>query len=189
MYKHGFADRAWPDWRALARTTSVLMLVLCAAIPACSRSRSIATGEEAEGVAVPCDDSIQELASLPSPWRVSLDELAVYHAEVNDLGRTGTDTDPKSARRFAKIALAVRSGSVVGIEVAPESQSIAQIKWGETTDGPVSHLHFGRCGQDRDGWLVYPGGVWVLRPACVKLIVSTSRESRLVSLSAGMACE
>lgn len=154
------------------------------------------------GAPFSCGEPIDAFDDLPEGYRAVGEVVAFPTEELLQRGRTGPDNDPGSARSFSKLGLVVRAGAVFQIHVAGDSQANALLHWGNTgPNDPVSSIAVPGCegtcdslvqpgcpdGEDRD-WVVYPGGLWTLEPACVSLIVLTGAERAVVDLPAGERC-
>lgn len=178
-----------------------LALFLVAVAAACS-SGDDDPSLPALGSSFSCGDPIGAFDDLPDDYRSVSEVVAFPTADLLQRGRIGPDNDPGSARAFSKFGLVVRAGAVFQIHVAGDSQANALVHWGNTgPDDPVSSISVGGCegscdslvqpgcpaGDDWD-WVVYPGGVWTLEPACVSLVVLTGSETAVVDLPVGERC-
>jgi hypothetical protein len=120
-------------------------------------------------VLMPCVDPIDETDDLPEGYRSTLDVVALPETTTHQRGRF----DPDSGFTFSKMGLLVRTGASFHIEVATRSLDNALIRWDNTGSiDPASPLRLQNCQGSRT-WLVYPGGVWTIEPACVTLLVLT----------------
>jgi hypothetical protein len=168
----------------------VLLVVLLAWSSSCHSNRS--TASLPMGVTINCDAAIDELADPPVGFRVWSDAVALPSEDREQgLGRSGPDNDPTSARRFAKVPLIIKRGEVVDLLVGAHSQRNVLVSWGKlTSSGPASHLTSERCSSSDDvgQWLVFPGGVWVLEPQCVELVVQVGRSREIAKLDVGQRC-
>lgn len=138
-----------------------------------------------------CGADTDVFESLPDGFAISdIDQLALADVQAHQIGRQGAPGDPDSARRFAKIALAVKNGARLTLLIHTESQGNALMTWGDRNS---SNLGFGvditACDEPADGWSMYPGGLWVLEPAYVRLIVqSQAEEPTTLDLPVGTTC-
>jgi hypothetical protein len=85
----------------------------------------------------------------------------------------------------------VRVGKPFEVVVPRAWRNRAAVDWGN--DGPrriTDHLQVRGCTPvgAHGKWLVYPGGIWVARPACVPIVVKTATSSRTVHVSVGARC-
>jgi hypothetical protein len=81
--------------------------------------------------------------------------------------------DPDSGFTFLQDRAPRTNGASFRIEVATRSLDNAWIRWDNTGSiDPASPLRLQNCQGSRT-WLVYPGGVWTIEPACVTLLVLT----------------
>ncbi len=99
-------------------------------------------------------------------------------------------SDPRWAL-FAKTALVVRVGTPFEVVVPPAWRNRVAVDWGNT--GPrqlTGHLQVRGCtpAGAHGKWLVYPGGYYVTKPACVPIVVKTATSSRTVHISVGARC-
>jgi hypothetical protein len=102
-------------------------------------------------------------------------------------GRTG-DPDP-AVRLFAKNGLVIKAGTTFELVVPDEAKDIVSIGWGVGPIKPSRRVAVScPTGASSSGWLAYPGGYWVPRPACVPLIVRASGEEQRVQIGLGTPC-
>ena len=79
-----------------------------------------------------CANSIETLSDPPERFVVGpLPVIAFVDAEIHRRGRQGTDNDPDSARKFAKIAIAARNGSQFTMLLHADSQGTALLDYGQ----------------------------------------------------------
>lgn len=182
----------------------VISLSLFVVIAGCTTASDSTGGLTGIGAAFSCADPIDAFDDVPDDFNVVSGVVAFPPQDfVLQRGRTGPDNDLDSSRAFSKFGLLVRSGATFEIHVDGESQANALIHWGNTgPNDPVSSLSVDRCteqcnpstqpscpdGEDLD-WFVFPGGLWTLESACVRLVVLTETERSIVDLSAGTACK
>ena len=131
---------------------------------------------------VPCAAAIDVLPNPPA-------DLAVVAAAV--AVPTGTMLPPLpqgSAERslFAKSGLVVRADATVTLDVSGAAAVNPRIGWGSPAD-PGRRVRLIGC-PDRLGWLVFPGGYWVDRPACVPLTVTVAGRTERVAVAVGESC-
>ncbi len=144
---------------------------------ACASGTGVSAVQRGElGVALDCATSIDTvdgdgMDGLPD-YEVVSDVVALPTGRGHGQGRTGTDDDPESARRFSKMGLLVRPGTSFLLHVAGGSQGNASITWGGM-QAPVSSVSVDDCDGPADTWLVFAGGIWVLEPDCVDVLVIT----------------
>jgi hypothetical protein len=140
------------------------------------------------GAQLDCASTIDMLTELPIDYRELAAVVALPEIDSHQLGRSGPDGDPNSARKFAKMGLLIRRGTAFELHVGGRSQGNALIAWGNIENpGPVSSIAVDDC-PGRAEWLVYAGGVWVLEPACVALIVIAGDETVEMELPIGQTC-
>jgi len=154
-------------------------------IGACSSS-----GQEVGilGAELDCANSIDTVAELPTDYVELAGVVALPDLETHQLGRRGPDGDPDSSRRFAKMGLLICPDTTFELHVGPGSQGNALIGWGNVGDpGPVGSLSVDGCTWDA-AWSVFAGGVWVLEPDCVNLLVVTASGQTELDLPIGASC-
>lgn len=140
------------------------------------------------GAELDCANSIDTVAELPAGYVELAGVVGLRDVESHQLGRRGPDGDPDSSRRFAKMGLVVRPDTTFELHVGPGSQGNALISWGNVGDpGPVGSLSVAGC-PDVAGWPVFAGGIWVLEPACVNLVVVTASDRAELDLPVGASC-
>jgi hypothetical protein len=94
--------------------------------------------------------------------------------------------DP-SVRLFAKNGLLVRTGVKSELIVAPRSPGKVTFMWGNNGVRPTTRHLVMSCPGD-GGWIVFPGGYYLAKPACVDLIVRTGGIDHRISVGVGTAC-
>ena len=137
-----------------------------------------------------CDDPIDVMKELPASYVTVADVVALPGAgDVLQRGHAGPDDDAGSRRAFSKVGLLLRPATTFQIHVAPDSQRNALIQWGNVdANVPVGSIAVAACPGDTNDWIVYPGGVWTLDPACVELVVLTAKGAETVRLPVGAPC-
>lgn len=176
---------------------SGLMVVALLGTALVSCSDADADGQAAGSRALPplgaplnCDDPIDVVDSVPDEYSAFSDVVALPTGEDQlQRGRSGPDNDLESRRMFSKMGLLVRPGTTFQIHVGPASQGNALIHWGNAgTDDPVGSIAVETCAGDSDTWIVFPGGVWTLDPACVDLLVITDSDQEQLQLPIAADC-
>lgn len=179
-----------------------LTLMLALVMAACSAPNAeAALARPLLGAPLSCDDPIAAFDDLPEDFSAVSGVVAFPTDPLLGRGRAGPDNDPESARRFSKFGLFVRAGAVFEIHVAGESQANALLHWGNVgPSDPVSSIAVDSCqgscdpiqpactGGEERKWIVFPGGVWTLEPACTSLVVVTDGKRTQVKLPIGEAC-
>lgn len=188
---------------AMARLTWLLAAPILALSAACTSA-----AEQPEQALPPvvapldCADPIDALNELPENYRSVGGVVAFPTGDVLQRGPTTAGDDPESARAFSKFGLVVRAGTAFQMDVGEQSQPNALIGWG--TNGVaelVPSITVDRCRGECDPsiqpacpegddwkWVVYPGGMWTLEPACVVLTVTADDETASVELPVGVRC-
>jgi hypothetical protein len=92
-------------------------------------------------------------------------------------------------RWFAKDGLEVASGASVALEVPPRWRGHLHIGWGSPAPR-VDRLLIDNCRPPDPSrpWLVFAGGYFVDRPACVAVAVTAGAKTEIVPIGAGAAC-
>lgn len=100
----------------------------------------------------------------------------------------GGDPDP-AVRLFAKTGLVIKAGTTFELVVPAEAKDMVSIGWGDGPSKPSRRVTVScPAGASSSGWLAYPGGYWVPRPACVQLIVRTGGKEQSVHIGLGTPC-
>jgi hypothetical protein len=103
-------------------------------------------------------------------------------------GQREPDHDPKSARRLSKIPIMAKNGSTFTLLIHPDSQGNALMSWGRGAELGFA-VTVEACDQPVDGWSVFGGGIWVLEPECVTVIVQRdSGETTSIDLPVVKPC-
>ncbi|HEY2175007.1 MAG TPA: hypothetical protein VGH85_14460 [Mycobacteriales bacterium] len=139
--------------------------------------------------AMTCEGPIDALNRL-EPSMHSVSGVVAVDTDHTLQASSSGQSDPRWAL-FAKTALVVRVGKPFELVIPRAWQSRAAVDWGN--DGPrqiTDHLQVRGCTPvgAHGKWLVYPGGFWVARPACVPIVVKTATSSRTVHVSVGTRC-
>jgi hypothetical protein len=133
---------------------------------------------------VSCAWTIAGLPDPPRDYRVVAQNVAVPARSILQAGDPG-EADP-AVWLFAKWGLLVRAGAAVDLQVEPGWEDRASIGWG--SPGPRgAAVHVPACpAPSSSTWLVFAGGTWVARPACVPLIVRSQGQEAQVRLGIGV---
>ncbi len=87
---------------------------------------------------------------------------------------------------FAKTGLWYRANATFELEVPEDLRAVMAIGWG----GSAEPAHLINVGCDRsDDWQVLPGGYWVSRPMCARLVVRAGSVEEEVEIGLGKPCE
>lgn len=134
-----------------------------------------------------CTEPIDRLSEPPEGYTATLNVVALPVVELHQQGQSQQD-EAGVTRRFSKMGLLIRSDTSFTLRVGEDSRPNAVISWSNTGQpGLVEGLEVDRC-PGPDQWLVYPGGVWVVDPACVTLEVEADGEVESVALPIGERC-
>jgi hypothetical protein len=104
-----------------------------------------------------------------------------------------TSFDPREAsawRYFAKSPLFVRTGDrTAEIRIPQSGIGHVAITWGNTDHNGLAtqRLAVGPCSGD-PRWIVFPGGLYVDKPHCVKLVVRVSGRDHAMAMGVGSPC-
>ncbi len=126
----------------------------------------------------------------PTPdYTVVLGVVALPTAPKAVALQTSASGDP-SIRLFAKTGLLIRTGTKFELAIPPAWDGRLRIGWanGPARPGPGLLVSCHPYPGDGSGWLAYPGGFWLRRPACVPLLVKTRGRSRRVQIGLGTPC-
>lgn len=174
--------------------TTVWRFAAAAALSVAGSACATTDGEPSDlpplGASFNCDDPIDAVEDPPGSYMTVADVVALPGTgDMLQRGRVGPDNDAGSRRSFSKMGLLLRPATTFQIHVAPDSQRNALIQWGNVdANEPVGSIAVASCPGDTNDWLVYPGGVWTLEPACVELVVLTTETAETVRLPLGAPC-
>lgn len=139
--------------------------------------------------ALDCSGSIHQ-DPPPPDWELVLGVVALpttVRAAALQTARTG-DADP-ALRLFAKTGLRIKAGTRFELVVPESSADAVSIGWNGQPSTPSRRVTVA-CRRDasQTGWLAYPGGYWLPRPACVSLVVRVGKSEQHVRLGLGTPC-
>lgn len=91
---------------------------------------------------------------------------------------------------FQKTGLALRVDRPLQIAVPATLRGEAKISWGTNSQQPTGTLRIRGCPAPgpEDDWVVYPGGVWMAKPQCLPLEVSSTGGKTTVDIPVGAPC-
>jgi hypothetical protein len=91
---------------------------------------------------------------------------------------------------YAKSPLYVRSDRSFELIVPSAWTGRVGIAWGNSGGNPItSHLQVAGCPpMQGSAWLVYPGGFYVAKPACIPIRIETSLGTTMVHVAVGSPC-
>jgi hypothetical protein len=152
------------------------------AAPAVSRAAA-----SPPAVTLRCADAIATADAVPGGYSVRLGRVALPTGRV--LGTKTTGKRDPGARLFAKHGLLVRPGRASALVVPDAWKGRLSIEWG-SSGRRTGHLRIPRCPAPGNGarWLVFAGGFYVARKACVPLRVKAGTASRTVHIAIGKRC-
>ena len=168
----------------------IAVAVWCLVIAACTPRENPPPDVPLLGRPFNCDEPIDVLTKLPDSYVIVAGVVALPGAsDILQRSPVVLEGDPNFPRAFSKMGLLLRPATTFQISVAPDSRQNALIGWG--TNDPeeaVGSIAVGSCSGDTHEWLVYPGGVWTLDPACVELLIVTEQASEIVRLPLDAPC-
>ena len=137
---------------------------------------------------IPCTPLIFEESEMPVGYRLVGEDVAIPEDRVLKVNESG-ETDP-AAKLFAKWGLVVRDGAVVDIQVASPWEDKARIGWGPPFV-PATSAQVRACAspEGQYQWLVFAGGTYVAREACLPLTIRSRGQEVQVQLGIGVPCD
>ena len=121
------------------------------------------------------------------PWHGLTKVLDNVWLPRHKLGSGGTAQFPEGKRRWLKQGLAIRAGSDVTLTVPNVWRGRLAFGWGNPAL-PSEQVTVEGCTYGRAKWLVYAGGYWVDKFACVPVIVESVGLRKTVHIPLGKAC-
>lgn len=162
-----------------------LLILLVAATLGCG---SGANGQ-ASSNQIQCGGSIDRVKSAEGLGVAVLDVVVFPVDPVQTGGRVGPTGTPHAGLEFAKFGLLVREGSELTLETDSSGNPRALMEWAPVVpDRPSEVLTVGPCSAAGEGWLVFPGGVWVSEPGCVVIEVSSASQTAEARLGVDQPC-
>jgi hypothetical protein len=150
------------------------------------RSTTTTSTVEAKAAALDCSAPIDSARTPPAGFQSIGGAIALETSASDGTAlQTSATRQPGVERLFAKNGLFVRAGTKAELIVPSRWVGSLALHW-RNAGGPVSRLDVGPC--TGDAWIVFPGGYYVSRPACVELIVRVSSVDHLVSMGVGAPC-
>jgi hypothetical protein len=173
----------------IALVASVLAVVSCAA---CDSSEAASTPP----TPMPCSAIIDSADKVPDGFEATvLDSVSFPTYELPAGARRGAEGTDLEGLTFSKFGLVVRAEREVAVEVADDGGARVALDWPPTPAARVGgSLIVGPCrGSDSPQatdaeWVVFAGGVWVSKPACVTLRVTSGGDSAAHRLGIGTRC-
>lgn len=136
---------------------------------------------------VSCDGSIDRIDQLPKDYSQVLGVVAFPMVPVETGGRVGPKDSYYYGFSFAKFGLLTRLDSAISL-TAPTSGDVL-FDWALNESGrPANSLQIGPCEIDGAGWVVFAGGVWVARPTCATITVTSGEETAQVQIGVDRPC-
>ena len=143
-----------------------------------------------------CQDVIASQPTPPSDSSTFLGGVALPTGRALQVNSSG-NTDAQGTL-FAKDALIIRRGASFDLVVPEQWRGRLTLIWG-SLGKPTDHLRVPGCRPAQrmpssshwavtDDWLVYPGGYFVSRSACVSVIVRAGQAEQTVGIGVGAAC-
>src|SRR5436190_4147232 len=166
------------------------MFTFVALVVAVQSAPAAAAVETAESLTLDCRDPIGATsapASFVQPIAGAV-ALQTRSSSRTALQTSASDAGAPSLRLFAKTPLFVRTGAKAELIVPRKLVGRVSVTWGNTGQGVATRsLGVGPC-RGAARWLVFPGGYFVAKPACVGCIVRVAGKDHHVSLGVGAPC-
>jgi hypothetical protein len=169
---------------------SVLALTTTACV-----STSTVSPTPSDSIAVlGCQDVIGSEAAPPPQSSIILGGVALPTGRAL---QASPNSDPH-ATLFAKDGLFIRRGVSFDLLVPDQWRGRLTLSWGSLAK-PTGHLRIPACRPTQrmpsssrwdpsDDWLVYPGGYFVSKVACVSVVVRAGQAEQTVRIGVGASC-
>lgn len=144
-----------------------------------------------------CADPIDILDEPPDGWLPVLDVIALPDDSILEWG----SLDDEVGRTFSKVGLVIRADEPLTMSIADASLPNAVMGWNDGSTAPGVAIEIpgcsGTCATDHQPncplgesgkWIVYPGGVWTIEPACVQIEIAAGKRSTTAELPIGVEC-
>jgi len=164
------------------------LLAVAVAQPAAADTRAVTPTATLD-----CTHPIGSGPVPPVSIQVLDDQVGLTTAVTNERAMGATrQLDPAVApyRYFAKSPLFVRTGEGRARIVVPRSErGRLALSWGNTDhDGTASRVfEVGPCA-GTGTWIIFPGGYFVTKPHCARLLVRVDGHQRAAEVGVGKAC-
>lgn len=125
----------------------------------------------------------------PEPEMQSVFDVVALNTNRTLQAPPSGQSDPRYAY-FAKSPLEIRVGQPFELIVPLAWRRRVAFSWGNSGPQPTMHLQVTGCPYttEHKDWLVYAGGFFVAKPACVPLIVKTDRHTKTIHIAVGAPC-
>ena len=164
---------------------AALLILLAAAALGCG---SGADGQTSRNQ-IQCGGSIDRVDSADGLGVTVLDVVVFPVGPVQTGGRVGPTGTPHAGLEFAKFGLLVREGAVLTLATDSSGHPRALMEWAPVEPNrPSEVLTVGPCTEAGEGWLVFPGGVWVSEPGCVVIEVSSASQTAEARIGIDQPC-
>ncbi len=175
------------------------MVVAVAALGLVGCSDSVGSDDGRDPIpTLNCVNPIDIMDEPPDGWYTVVDVVAFQDVDSHQLGRF----DAETGRRFSKFGLVLRADAAFVLKVAEASRPNAVLDWHTLEEAdPSTAIAIDGCAGvcefelqpgcplgETGEWVVYPGGVWTVEPACIELEITTDRASETVRLPIGVTC-
>ena len=154
-----------------------------------SSSPAAAGSSIASFAALECRNFIDQQPP-PADWERVLGVVALpTSSKAAALGTSRSPSADPAVALFAKTGLVIKAGTTFELVVPDEAKDMVSIGWGNGPIKPSRRITVScPAGASSSGWLAYPGGYWVPRPACVPLIVRADGREKRVHIGLGTPC-
>lgn len=139
-----------------------------------------------------CHENIDLTRPATTRMQVILGVVALPTAPAYGALQTARTGMHGRLRLFAKTGLVIKPHTRFALEVPAALRGRMAIAWGNAGDPPPrGRFVIGDCGRGEtigSKWLVYAGGYYVSRPACMPLVVVARGRRRRVRIGLGAPC-
>lgn len=164
---------------------AALLILLAAAALGCGSGAKGPTSSNQ----IQCRGSVDRVDSADGLGVIVLDVVVFPVDPVQTGGRVGPTGTPQAGLEFAKFGLLVREGAELTLETDSSGHPRALMDWALVEpDRPSEVLTVGPCAEAGEGWLVFPGGVWVSEPGCIVIEVSSASQTGEARLGVDQPC-
>ena len=175
--------------RVVLRAIVACLAASLASLPCVAKG---AAESAAPSAVLDCRDPIGAAETPPSDVTVIGGALALRtRRSTRRALQTTATSDPSMPvlRFFAKTPLFVRSATAAQIIVPRKQMGRVAMTWGNSDhDGIATHVFAVEPCRSASKWIVFPGGYFLTRPACIDLIVRVAGDATRVRIGVGAPC-